>query len=438
MTTEQKDLRPLAGVRVIDFTVVWAGPFAAMLMADLGAEVIKVENVRRMQPQTRGNKRVLKKEEIEGLGALYAGYPDRDPGDKPYERHVMTPLFRNKLSVTINMLTKEGMDYFWRLVEKADVIVENNVPETMDKLGLTYEALKAVNPGIIMIRCPAFGADGPYRNFRAWGNHIEAVLGHTLLRGYEDGDPSTTVGIYSGDYQTGATAAFAAMTALHYRARTGKGQLIELCQVENGSQMFPQSLSDWTMNHRIQGTIGNRDVHGAAPSGVYACSGEDKWIAIDAWEDGEWRALVEVMGQPGLLTDERFATVLDRQQNYRALDAVIEAWTRGHDSHGLAMRLQAAGVAAGPIQEADEALRCPQLRERGFFERVEHKFTGTWDWPGMLFKMPASQTRIERPPVGLGEHNEYVYKTVLGVSDAEYDDLLARGEIGTEYDASIP
>jgi crotonobetainyl-CoA:carnitine CoA-transferase CaiB-like acyl-CoA transferase len=434
---EERDLRPLAGIRVIDFTVVWAGPFGAMLLGDLGAEVIKVENVRRMQPQTRGYSRVVRKEDIRGLGA-WASYPGGDPGDRPYERHVMTPLFRNKLSVTINMLTEEGMEYFWRLVEKADVFLENNVPETMEKLGITYDTLRARNPGIIMARCPAFGSTGAYKNFRAWGNHIEAVLGHTLLRGYEDSDPSETVGIYSGDYQTGATVTFAIMAALHHRAKTGQGQLIELCQVENGSQMFPQSLMDWTMNGRNSGTIGNRDVHGAAPNGVYRCRGEDRWLSISVWDDEEFAALLGVMGRPDLAGDPRFATTLGRQQHYRELDAIIEVWTRDHDSHGLAYQLQAAGVGAGPVQDASEALACPQLRERGFFERVNHKFTGTYDWPGMLFKMPVSRTRIVRPPVGLGEHNEYVYKQVLGVSDAEYDDLLAREEIGTEYDESIP
>jgi len=435
--TADVDLRPLTGVRVIDLTVVWAGPFASALLGDLGAEVIKVENVKRMQPQTRGGMRVVKKEDVQGWGA-WGAYPDLDPGDKPYERHTETPLFRNKLSATINMLTDEGMDYFWRLVKMSDVLLENNVPETMEKLGITYETLRAANPNIIMVRCPAFGSDGAYKNFRAWGTHIEAVIGHTLLRGYEDSDASETVDIYSGDYQTGATAVFAILAALQYRALTGKGQQIEVCQVENGTHMFPQSMTDWIMNGRTSGTLGNRDVHGAAPSGAYRCAGEDRWIAIDVWDDDEWVALTNVMGQPELRDDPRFTTQPGRRKHYRELDALVEAWTIGHDSHGLAYELQAAGVPAGPIQQADEAYRCPHLRERRYFERVQHKFTGTYDWAGIPFKMPASNLRIFQAPVGLGEHNEYVYKQVLGVSDAEYDELVQRGEIGTEFDPSIP
>jgi crotonobetainyl-CoA:carnitine CoA-transferase CaiB-like acyl-CoA transferase len=216
------------------------------------------------------------------------------------------------------------------------------------------------------------------------------------------------------------------------------GQLIELVQVENGTQMFPQSMMDWVLNGRTSGTLGNRDVHGAAPSGTYRCAGEDCWIAIDVWDDDEWAGLTRAMDAPRLRDDPRFRSQLDRRKNYRELDAIVEEWTKERESHALAEELQAAGVPAGPIQQADEAYRCPQLRERGFFERVHHKFTGTYEWAEMPFKMPASGLRIERPPVGLGEHNEYVYKQLIGVSDAEYEDLLARGEIGTEFDPSIP
>ena len=387
---------------------------------------------------TRGP-RTLRKQDIEGGTPLYSGYPDGDPGDKPYERSAASlPFFRNKKSVTINIMTAEGKEYLRRLVEASDVLVENNVPETMDKLGITYEWLSSVNPGIIMLRCPAFGGSGEYAKFRAWGNHIEAVLGHALLRGYADMDPSSNTGIYAGDFQTGAVGAFAVLAALHHRARTGKGQLIELTQAENGAHMFPQSIMDYTMNGTVQGTIGNRDIHGAAPNGVYPCLGDDRWIAISVWDDAEWRALANAMQRPDLVDDARFRSAVGRRKQQDELDLLLAAWTAQHHSHALAAELQAVGVPAGPVQDVAELLRCPQLRERGFFERVEHKFTGTYDYPGMLFKMPVSNLRIALPPTGLGEYNEYVYKRVIGVTDEEYEQLVEAGEIGTEFDSSIP
>ncbi len=439
MTVPPPDPRPLAGIRVIDLCVVWTGPFGSMILGDLGAEVIKLENIHQMQPYTRGNFRALRREDVAGKGASVEGYPDRDPGEKPYERDPMyLPLFRNKRSLTIDLRSERGKANFRRLVAGSDVLMENNVPETLDKLGITYEALREINPGIIMVRCPAFGGDGAYKNYRAWGNQMEAMVGHSLLRGYADLPPTSNTAVFPCDFQTGAVSAFAVLAALNYRAETGKGQLVEIAQVENTAHMFPQSIMDYTMNGRVRGTTGNHDVHGAAPGGVYPCLGDDRWIAIAAYDDAEFAALANVIGAPGLAADPRFASVVARRSHLDELDAALAALTPAHDSHALAIELQAAGVAAGPVQDAAEILRCPQLRDRGFFERVEHRFTGTWDWPGMVFQMPASRPSIRRAPVGLGEDNEYVYKQLLGLSGPEYEELVATGDIGTEFDASIP
>jgi crotonobetainyl-CoA:carnitine CoA-transferase CaiB-like acyl-CoA transferase len=432
------DLRPLAGVRVIDLCVVWTGPFGTELLGDLGAEVIKLENIHRMQPYTRGNRRALTKEEVAGSGSWGEGYPGRDPGDRPYERDPSyVPLFRNKLSMTVDLRSERGRANFLKLVAVSDALFENNVPETLEKLGITYDVLREVNPRLIMLRCPAFGGSGVYKNYRGWGNQIEAMCGHSVLRGYPDLDPTHNTGVFACDYQTGAVGAFALMAALNYREETGKGQEIELAQVENSAFMFPQSTMDYLLNGRIQRTTGNREA-GAAPSGVYPCRGEDRWIAIAVNDDREWAALAGVMRRPELAGDDRFATALARRTHLDELDALLSAWTANHDNRALALELQAAGVTAGPIQDARDLLECPQMRERGFFERVHHRFTGTYDWPGMPFRMSVSPLRIAKPPVGLGEDNEYVYKELLGLSDGEYDDLVMAGEIGTEFDPSIP
>jgi crotonobetainyl-CoA:carnitine CoA-transferase CaiB-like acyl-CoA transferase len=429
---------PLSGLRALDFSVVWAGPYTSEILADLGAEVIKVENVHGWQPHTRGAVAHITKEEA-AANPWYATFPDGDPGEKPYERDPWyLPLLRNKRSVTINYQKPEGQALLHRLVAKSDIVWENNVPSTMERLGITYEQLSKHNPGLIMLRAPAFGLSGEYKNRRGFGVHIEAFIGHTVLRGYPDDDVSTNTMIFAGDYQTAAVGVFAVLAALHHRDKTGRGQLIELAQAENSSQMFPQAIMDYVLNGRLHGTIGNRDVHGCAPNGVYQCAGEDRWIAISVRTDEEWWALADALGRRELAKDPRFATAADREAHQDDLDAMLAEYCRGQEALSLAARLQARGVGAGPVMDPRDALASPQLRERGYWERIPHKFTGTWEWPGPPFMLSSFDHRPSLPPPGLGEHNEYVYKQVIGITDAEYDDLLARGEIGTEFDPSIP
>ncbi len=430
---------PLAGIRVIDISVVWAGPFLTQMLADLGAEVIKVENIHAWQ-LARGGQARPHKEEAGENSPFPHGFPNHDPGDRPWERDPwFIPLLRNKKSVTINLLNDRGQEYFHRLVAKSDVLWENNVPSTPEKLGITWEVLNKVNPRLIMLRSPAFGLDSRYKNRRGFGLHIEAFIGHTMLRGYTDMDPSSNTDIYTGDYHTATVGAFAIMAALHHRDRTGRGQWIELAQAENSTQLFPQALMDYVLNGRVQTTIGNHDVQGYAPNGVYPCTGDDRWIAITVCTDDQWRALCAAMGRAELASDPRYATTAAREQHQDELDAMLAAWTADKDQVALMERLQSAGVPAGAVMDGRDALASPQLRARDFWERIEHKFTGgTWDWSGPPFRLPLNGHPPSLPPPGLGEHNEYVYKEILGVSDAEYDDLVAANEIGVEFDASIP
>jgi crotonobetainyl-CoA:carnitine CoA-transferase CaiB-like acyl-CoA transferase len=431
--------RPLEGIRVIDLSVVWAGPFTSEILADLGAEVIKVENIHAWQPATRSGRARPHKADVDESSGFPHGFPDHDPGSYAWERDPwFLPMLRNKKSVTINMRTPEGLEYFRRLVAKTDVFWENNVPETIEKLHVTYEELLKYNPRLIMLRAPAFGLSGPYKNRRGFGVHIEAFIGHTVLRGSPDMDPSTNTEIYAGDYLTGANGVFAVLAALHHRDRTGRGQLIELAQAENSSQMFPQAIMDVALNGRVHGTVGNRDVQGYAPNGVYQCAGDDRWIAISVREDDEWTTLCDIMEQPELATDPRFATPGAREVNQDDLDAILSAFCAKKDHISLMHRLQASGVPAGALLDPRDAMHSAQLWGRDFWYRLKHAFTGTYEWPGPPFRIPSDGIPRSLPPPGLGEHNEYVYKQVIGISDAEYEDLIARGEIGTVYDASIP
>ncbi len=429
---------PLQGVRVIDIGVVWAGPFGAMILGDLGAEVIKVENHHVWQPFTRGQTARPTKEMIRAMSPWAGGMPSWDPGERPWERQpAAIHLFRNKYSMTVDLRTQSGKEIFSRLVERSDVLYENNAPETIEKLGLTYDELRRVKEDIIMFSAPAFGLSGPLMNYRAFGSHIEAVIGHTMLRGYEDLDPSSNTSIYSGDYMSGVCGAFAIIAALLYRKRTGRGQHIEMAQAENNMAMFAQAIMDYTMNGRVQRTIGNHDIHGAAPNGVYPCRGDDRWIAISVYRDGEWLALCDVLGDRRLAHDERFATAHARRANEDTLDRAIAALTPAHDARGLALILQERGVPAGPVMDSRDILEDPHFAERRYFQWVDHPHTGLNRWPGPMYKLSKTPLSIRRPPASLGGDNEYVYKQVLGYTDTEYERFCAEGQIGDTVDPGV-
>jgi crotonobetainyl-CoA:carnitine CoA-transferase CaiB-like acyl-CoA transferase len=438
---------PLKGVRVIDFCVVWAGPFCTVLLGDLGAEVIKVENPFVMQPMTRGTRARVPKETLPHVAASVGGYPNNDPGPRPWNYPPsFVQLFRNKKSVTVDWRRPEGLDIIERLVAKSDVLVENNATETMEKLGLTYERLRAIKPDIIMVRLPAFGSTGPYANARATGVQLESVAGHSLLRGYADGDPSTNSAIYSGDYIAGAQAALATMMALWHRRKTGRGQLVEVPQAETATALLFQAFMDYSFNRNVQERLGNRSVYGAAPSGVYPCRSPgtpedagDRWIAITVASDDEWRALREVMGDPEWAQSADFETPEGRLAHHDLIDEKLSAWTRDFDDYELFHRLQAAGIAAAPVLEASRVMDDPHVQARGLYQ-PQRLFddVGTFRFSAPFYRLPETPATVHQPPVAMGEHNEYVYKQVIGVTDDEYARLEAAGHISMDFDSSVP
>ena len=424
---------PLEGIRILDMTVVWAGTYCATLLADLGAEVIRLESIKRLPPITRGYMPFPPKEIIEGLPAFVAAMPGREPGKRPWNRY---PLFnahgRNKLGITVDLTQPSGLDIFERLVAVSDAFVENNVTETMDKLGISYEMMRKINPRIIMLRMPAYGNSGAYRDYRSLGVHMEGVIGHTILRGYEDMDQSSSTNVFAADAAGGAQGAFAMLAALHFRKRTDKGQLIELAQAENMIAYTGRFFMDYSMNERNSGTIGNR--HTSAIQGCYPCAGDDRWVNITLFDDDDWNAFCGVIGSPEWTRDERFKMHSSRYENQRALDALISECTRQHGHYEVMHILQAAGVAAGPVMDQRDAFADPHLQERGIFEEVYHEdVDGSHLYVGVPYKMSDMPIKIRRGPVRLGEDNEYVYKQVLGVSDEEYAELERMGHIGMDF-----
>ncbi|HJP41026.1 MAG TPA: CoA transferase [Dehalococcoidia bacterium] len=438
--------KPLEGFRVVDLCVVWAGPFATLQLADLGAEVIKAENPHVWQPMTRGGAARPPAPLLAAQPAWAGGYPDSDPGDRPWDYSpTFVSLFRNKKSFTVDLRKPEGMDVLGRLVAVSDVVYENNATGTLEKLGITYEWLRRTNPTIIYVRVPAYGSTGPYFDARALGVHLEGVMGHSLLRGYEDADPSSNTSIFSGDYMAGCQGAFAVMAALWHREKTGEGQLIEIGQAENASAMFTQAIMDYSLNGRVQTTIGNRDLDGRHPSGVYPCLSAgtaeeclDRWIAISVETDAQWESLVAIMGSPDWAQDPRFGTNGGRLAAHKELDQLIASFTRDKDDYELMHAFQAAGVAAAPVLEVSRSFDDPQFKARGFYRPLTQPSSGTYQYSGPMWNLPETPVEFTQAPAMFGEHNDYVYSEVLGMSSSEIATLKAAGHIATVFDEDIP
>lgn len=433
---------PLEGVRVLDVTVVWAGPHCTQLLAEWGAEVIRVEPLQHIQPNTRGAETRVTRAAAEagrGTGLLLAHtYPDRDPGERPWNR---LPAFNShansKRSVTLDVMEPGGIEVFERLVAVSDILVENNAPDTIERAGITYEHLSQVNPRLIMLRISAYGLSGPYKYYRSFGTHIEAAIGHHYIRGYPDLDASMTGDAYTADAAGGVQGAFAVLLALRHLRRTGKGQMIELSLAENFLPYLGEAVLDYTMNGRVRQPQGNQHPS-HAPHGVYPCLGEDRWIAIDVGSDAEWAAFCRVLTMPSWLDDPRFATTLSRWRNRGVLDQLIAERTGGEDAFDLFHRCQAAGVVAGPVQNEADVYACPQLEARGFFQRMNHPEAGEHLYPGLNLRMVETPNGFRRPAPRLGEDNDYVYHELLDLSDQEYERLRQRGHIGTAYPGYDP
>ena len=429
---------PLEGIRVLSLTVVWAGTHVGQLLAEWGAEVIRVEPRTAIQASTRGAERpppppdVLKTVAEMGVGGL-VGVPDFEGGEEYWNRSAaFTSHARNKLSMTGDVMTPEGREAFLRLAAISDVVIENNVPETIEKAGLTYDEIRESNPEIIMLRMPGFGLSGPYKNYRGFGMHMEAMVGHTYLRNYADERVEAAGLAVTGDAVAGVTGAFAVAAALRHRRRTGKGQLIELPQAEAFLSVLGEAILDQTANGRTMPPQGNgHPAH--APHGYYPCAEADTWIAIDCDSDDVWDQICAALRAEDLLADERFRTGAGRWTHQTELEQVLSDYTRQFPQQALFLSLQARGVIAGPVQNEAKAYACPQMKARGFFEELTSESTGTHSYPGIVFRMAGTPNHLRTPAPDLGEHDDYVYRELLGYSEEEYQALKDKELVGRGY-----
>lgn len=390
---------PLAGVRVLDFTWVGAGPLCTKLLADHGAEVIRVESaarpdqVRSSQPFVEG-----------GSGLNVSGF--------------FADFNSSKLGISLNLKTPEGLDIARRLALLSDVVIDNYTAGTMDRLGLGPAALHALKPELVIVSMSVMGQHGPKRDYGGWGQQIQCMAGINSITGFPGRVPTGPGGPYPDFSANPYHAAVAILSALRHRARTGRGTFVDLAQLESTLSFATTLVMEYTADGSIAGPQGNR-VPWAAPHGVYPCAGDDRWIAIAVESDAQWDALCRVLGEPEWSRDERFATLLGRLEQQDELDALLAAWTRGQPAEEVMEQLQRAGVPAGVCQTIADLLDDPQLAARGHFWDVEHPEMGRVRMTGQAVNLQKTPYRIQRPAPLLGEHTEEVCRTLLDMSDEE-------------------
>lgn len=409
----------LDGVRIVDLTRVWAGPHATRMLADMGADVVHVTSRKLAGDLT-----------VSASTARILGiYPNDDPGERHWNRNSQTnDLFRNKRDITLEFDTPEGLDLMRRLVVDADVVIENYSPRVMPKYGLDWPQLAKINPRVILCSMPGYGSTGPYSGFISYGTNVDPASGLASMMGYRGELPCLGGNAYP-DPAAALFAVGAILVALRHQRATGQGQFLDLSQCEATTTLLGEYSLAASLGAPLPVRDGNR-LPDRAPNDAYPCAGDDRWIAISVGSDGEWRALCDVAGQPGWATDPRFATTADRVANVDALDAVLSAWTRGQDMHDLMDRLQAAGVAAGAVLDAQNLVEDANLVARGFFQSIDGPEVGPMLYAGQPVRLSRTPVAYSRPAPCLGQHNHEILAGELGLSEAEIADLTARGLIG--------
>ena len=390
---------PLAGIRVADFSWVWAGPFCAMQLAHLGAEVIRVETASRTDAARR----------LPILPVGMAAGPNRSGYFNQWNQ--------GKKSVTLNLGTPGAIDIAKRLIAECDVVVENFATGVMERLGLGYERLCEIRPDIIMASISGYGHTGPQAQYMGYGPAIVPLTGLSSLTGYPGGEPRE-VGISYGDPSGGITAAAGVLSALVARQHTGKGQHIDLALWEATAALVGEGWMEFVMNGKSPERRGNRDSL-MCPHECFRAAGTDAWVTIACASDADWQALCEVAGRRDLAADPRFATASGRKQHEGEIEAAITAWTSTHDRWEITRSLQARGVAAFPSLSSRDLVECPQLNERGFFARLEHAEVGVRTHAGIPWRLAESPNGVRSPAPLLGQHTDEVMRDLLGMSTEE-------------------
>lgn len=398
----------LRGCRIVDLSMGWAGPLATRHLADLGAEVIKVESCVRF-------------DWFRGWEATQSWIDDNGAEKNP----PFNCMNRNKLDVTLDLSTVRGRDLLLRLVSISDAVVENFAGSVLPKLSLGYEVFRRARPDVVMVSMPGFGGTGPWRNYRAYGSTTEQAAGLPHLSGYPDWPP-TMVHIALGDAVAGLNGASALLVALRHRKRTGEGQFVDLSHSECLLPLGIHGIAEQALTGSAPPRMGNRSRR-FAPHGSYPCRGEG-WIVIQIQDEAQWESMRRVVGKPLA----GFGSLDDRLARNQELDDAVAAWTAPRSAESAMTELQNAGIPAGAVNRSSELWRDPHLNARGFWRFIEREHVGELPHGVTAYRLDGTPAAINWPSPTLGQHNREVLGGILGLDDDAIDDLQRDGVIGTK------
>jgi crotonobetainyl-CoA:carnitine CoA-transferase CaiB-like acyl-CoA transferase len=423
------ELPPLRGIRVVDITTVWSGPLLTLHLADLGAEVIRVESPYIFPPTTRGlsprpNPQML-------LSVLVGGYGPNDAavGDRPYNRHSMyNSINRGKLSCTLDVRHPQQRDLFMRLIAESDVFVENLKMTTLHQMGIHETELLEANPRLIVLRLPPAGLSGDWAHYTGFGGQFDGLTSLASLCGHRGTELLETPSTQHMDSVTGPAGVFALLAALHYRAGTGRGQVIELAQSENVLAQLGDVFVNLQVGENPQ-RYGNRD-RLRAPQGLYECA-DGRLLALTVTDNDAWPGLATLIGRVDMAKDDALSLVEGRQAAHDEIDEAISGWSSTVGAIDGFHLLQAAGVAAAPLHDERSFAADPQVVSRQWIRPLASRDVGTWHHLGQAFRgIPLAW---EKGAPALGEDNEHVFRGVLGLTESEYLRLVDDGVVVEDY-----
>ncbi len=399
----------LKGIRIIDLSMGWAGPLAARNLADLGADVIKVESCENFDWWRSWE---ATQEWIDDDGA------EKSPA--------FNSVHRNNRNITLDLSRLEGRELLLKLVRTANAVMENFSGSVLPKLKLSYEIFKEVKEDIILLSMPAFGSTGPWKMFRAYGSTVEQSSGLPHINGLSS-DPPMMHHVAYGDAVGGLNGASALLIALRHQAKTGEGQFIDLSQVESLFPLAVHGILEFTANGKVPLRNGNKSEF-FAPHGVYPCDGEDKWIVIQILNEDQWLRFQEIAGADM----KRFGDLKDRLSKLDDLDKTIAKWTSSKEAQKLMYILQRAQIPAASTHSMSSLLNDPHLNSRNFWQWLDRAVVGNQPNPSAPFKVNGKRLAIKTPAPTLGQHNQEVLSEILGLKQAELDRLEEIGIIGTK------
>jgi len=411
----------LKNFRVLDLSRIWAGPYCTKLLADLGAEVIKLESLR-VYDSHRGPVSPAR-----GIAA----YPQGEPGQEPWNRNGwFNCLHLSKYGITLELTSDAGRQVFEQLVSISDVLIENFRQGSLERLGYDYLRLRKLRPDLIFVSMPAFGNSGPWQSYLAYGIGQEQLSGMAHMTGYPGEGPMKS-GINHGDPITGSHAAGVVLAALRHRRRTGQGMFIDVSQQESAVALIGAEVLAYQMTGREPQRRGNRSAE-VAPQNAYPCQGEDRWITISITSEQQWQSLANLAGGVELSSDPRFSSNADRLANQDELDSTISRWTVNQDAFQLTEELQELGVPSSPVLRGPDLLEDPHYADRGTFVTVDHPQVGPRQYPGIPWKMSATPGQVRWASPTLGQHNSQIYGELLGLPQDAIAALEEQGVIGTK------